>query len=216
MEAQAAFPRRIETNSPLTGELVCLLKENITPKSVYWIYECKVDSSTVSFGGMTVSSHSLAGHLKGCRRIVLLAATLGTSADMLIRKYSVQDIEKALIAQGACAAMIEAYLDETEKDFSQEKELKGLFPVTRYSPGYGDFDIACQKDILNLLDAWRIGLSSTDGFMLIPSKSVTAVIGFSEEQKQCSQLKQCAAKCAVCAYSEDTSTYKKCGFRGAV
>ena len=166
----------------LYKEIEDLFRENITPKSIYAVYDCHVNSEVVTLGAMSVKSESLVRHLKGCNRAVLLADTLGTNADMLIRRYSVQDMEKALIAQNICARMIETYLDETEKEISTLEDLKGLFAIHRYSPGYGDFSITCQKDILKLLGASRIGLSLTDGFMLAPSKSVTAVIGFSDDK----------------------------------
>jgi len=192
----------------LIEEIVCLFKKNIIPKSVYSIYNCKIDSAKITIGGMTITSLNLAKHLEGCRHAVLLAATLGANSDTLIRKYSIQDMEKTLIAQAVSTAMIEAYCDEIENDLLQTHELKGLHPVTRYSPGYGDFDITCQKDILKLLDAPRIGLSLTDGFMLIPSKSITAVIGFTEEQKNASSKCNIHEQCASCPD-------KNCAFREA-
>jgi len=161
-------------------EIESALQENIKPKSVYAVYDCAVGSNTVELGVLTIASVSLAKHLKGSVRAVLLAATLGANADVLIRKYSVQNMEKAFIAQKASVKILEAYLDESVNNLSQTNEFKKLIPARRYSPGYGDFDIKYQKDILKILDAPRIGLSLTEGFMLVPVKSVTAVIGFSE------------------------------------
>ena len=192
-----------ERTSALIEEVAGEFKEHVTPKNVCRIFDCKACPQTVTLGEMIISSRSLAKHLEGCQNAVLLAATLGSGADMLIRRYSIQDMEKTLVAQAVSTAMIESYCDNIEKDFSAGNELKGLFSVTRYSPGYGDFDIKCQKDILKLLGASRIGLSLTDGFMLVPSKSVTAVIGYSREQKKA------ASKCAVCGE-------KNCGYREAV
>ena len=180
-------------------EIICDFKKNITPKSVYAVFDCHTDTRTVTLGEMIINSRSLADHLRGCRRAVLLAATLGVNADMLTRKYSVQNMGKTLIAQSICADIIEKYLDDAEKEFSKADGLTGLFPVTRFSPGYGDFDIKYQKDILKTLDASRIGLSLTDGYMLTPAKSVTAVIGFSQEKKQR------AFKCASCNWTCSTT-----------
>ena len=60
-----------------------------------------------------------------------------------------------------------------------ESEVLKLHPTTRFSPGFGDFDIVHQRDILALLDCQkRIGLTLTDSNMLCPTKSVTAVVGF--------------------------------------
>ena len=174
----------------LVKELIAVFAESAAPKSVYGIWDCRVDALTVALdtgcaaGGMTVNSEELAAHLAGCRRLVLLAATLGPEADTLIRRYSVKDMGKAVVAQAVCTAMIEAYCDTIEGEIMQSDELRGLYATARYSPGYGDFDITHQKDIINLLNCGRrIGLTLSDGYMLIPSKSITAVIGFSSEKK---------------------------------
>ena len=55
----------------------------------------------------------------------------------------------------------------------------GLRP--RFSPGYGDFPLEYQRELLGVLDAAkRIGLTLTDSLLMAPSKSVTAVIGVYE------------------------------------
>jgi hypothetical protein len=193
----------------IIDELIGLFTSNVIPKSVYGIWDCQIDSSTTVFGGMTVKSKSLAGHLADCRQLVLLAATLGTQADTLIRSLSIQDMEKAVIAQALCAAMLEAYCDLiTNKITSQNlrasappRELllqENLYPTTRFNPGYGDFDISYQKNILKILNCSSIGLSMTDGYMLTPTKSVTAIIGFSPEKKRVTQkCERCSTPCAL-------------------
>jgi len=186
-----------ERVSSIIAELIGLFSENVTPKSVYGVWDCHIDSSTLTIGNITFNSKNLCGHLADCQSIVLLAATFGTQADALIRRFSVQDMEKAVIAQAVCAAMIEAYCDsiieKIESDLSQMKEFISLYPTTRFSPGYGDFDIAHQKDILNILNCSRIGLALTEGYMLTPAKSLTAVIGLSKEKKRSTK------KCGYCA-----------------
>ncbi|MDR1836121.1 MAG: hypothetical protein LBQ89_00515 [Treponema sp.] len=183
-----------ERVSALIEELISVFETKIVPKSVYGIWDCHVNSRTVALDGMTVNSKSLAGHLAGCHKVVMLATTLGPEADMLIRRYSVQDMEKAVVAQAVCAAMIEAYCDKTGNEIAQKDEFSGLYPTERFSPGYGDFNITHQKEILKLLNCARIGLTLTSGYMLIPSKSVTALFGFTEDKKQImGKCKQCTA-----------------------
>ena len=50
----------------------------------------------------------------------------------------------------------------------------------RFSPGYGDFPLDCQKDIFAVLDCGSIGLTLNSNLFMTPSKSVTAVIGVRE------------------------------------
>jgi cobalamin-dependent methionine synthase I len=48
----------------------------------------------------------------------------------------------------------------------------------RFSPGYGDFPLSYQRVLIDLLDAPRVlGVSVTPSDLLVPVKSVTAVVG---------------------------------------
>ena len=68
-------------------------------------------------------------------------------------------------------------IDEIEKDVVSSSNDK-IYLKPRFSPGYGDLDISYQKDFIRLLDTpKKIGLSLTNGGMLAPTKSVTAIIG---------------------------------------
>ena len=61
-------------------------------------------------------------------------------------------------------------------DFEPAREGKELCP--RYSPGYGDFALENQKGIFNLLSPSKYtGLTLKDNMIMVPEKSVTAVIG---------------------------------------
>ena len=57
----------------------------------------------VETAGMDIRSRGLARNLKGCREVILAAATLGTRTDLLLRRYSRTDMTRAVILQ-ACAA----------------------------------------------------------------------------------------------------------------
>ena len=170
-----------ERVSGLIRQAALELEAHVNPKSVYGIWNCRADACAVCLDGASLRSEHLAKHLKGCRRAALLAATLGPGADALIRRYGVRAMEKAVVAQAVSAAMIDAYCDQIQRGLSQTPEAEGLSLTVRFSPGYGDFALIHQEDILRLLDTGkRIGLTLTDGYMLAPSKSVTAVIGFRE------------------------------------
>jgi len=180
----------------------------LNAKNVFGIWDCHAEADTVSLGEVKIKSQNLARHLNGCNKAVIFAATLGTEADTLIRKYSAMDMEKALIAQAVCAVMIEDYCDTVVCQAAQSPLLKDLYPVARFSPGYGDFDISWQKDVLKLLDCEKqIALTLTDGYMLIPSKSVTAIVGFGKERAEGEEEKRVVCFCTNCANTQ--CTYRK-------
>ena len=127
------------------------------------------------FGG--ADSASLAKHLAGCHAVYLVCGTIGAAFDALQRKTAALSPSDAFILQAIGAAAIEAWMDETEGEIRRELE-DGEALVPRYSPGYGDYPLAEQRRLLSLLDASRrIGVSLTDSLLMVPSKSVSAVIG---------------------------------------
>jgi hypothetical protein len=139
------------------------------PRGLTLTLPCAAAESLVTIDNLNVNSASLAVCLKNCDGACLFAATLGAGVDRLISRQMKTDSARALCLQACAAAKIEEYCDSIE----------GKLPAhrPRFSPGYGDFDIAHQTDILKILDAGRIGLAETKTHMLTPLKSVTAVIG---------------------------------------
>ena len=122
-------------------------------------------------------SKALSIRLAECRNVYLACGTLGASFDAWHRKVSVKSAADALIAQAIGAAAIEKVMDAIEDDIKAELA-PGETLVTRYSPGYADFPLAAQRELLELLDAPRkVGVSLTDSLLMVPSKSVSAVIG---------------------------------------
>lgn len=177
------------------------LASNINEKNTYDIFNCQISNDTVTIKDLKINSKNLACCLKNCSHAVLLAATLGTEADIILRRYKTLDMEEALIAHAVCTVMIEQYCDTIVNEIMYDQKLSHLFPTLRFSPGYGDFDIMYQKDILKILNCEKsIGLTLTTGYMMIPSKSITALIGFSGEKQENIN------KCGNC-------TNVQCGFR---
>lgn len=175
------------------------LEKKSMPKSIYREYTCEVDGHRVKLGEFEIESRNLATNLKGCRRAVLLAATIGRAADFMIKKYSVSNMAKAAIVQAAGAACIESYVDEVEEAIRKEAVMRGLYLRPRFSPGYGDFALEYQKDIFGMLECnKRIGVTLTEGNLMMPTKSVTAVIGLTTKERESCQME----KCSLCAKTD--------------
>ena len=72
--------------------------------------------------------------------------------------------------------------------------LPGLHPTWRFSPGYGDLPLTVQDDLLRSVNAEkRLGVTLSESGMLIPSKTVTALIGLSDHP-----VPKGKRGCAVC------------------
>lgn len=129
-----------------------------------------VTGDTCDFGVFSLTSADLSRYLRGCRRVVLFAATVGVAPDRLIQRYSRVSPSRALMLQAVGAERIEALCD------AFCATLDGALP-SRFSPGYGDLPLAAQKDALRVLEAHRIGVCLNDSLLMSPTKSVTAFVG---------------------------------------
>jgi len=122
-------------------------------------------------------SKALSMRLAGCRDVYLACGTLGAAFDAFQRRVSAFSGADALIVQAVGAAAVEEVMDSIESDIRGELS-PGETLATRYSPGYADFPLSEQRTLLGLLDApRRVGVSLTDSLLMVPSKSVSAVIG---------------------------------------
>lgn len=147
----------------------------------------------LQIGTMVVKSGSLARNLLGCREVVIFGATLGPAVDVLIRRYSLTEMARAVVLQACAAAFLEEYCDQMQEELGKVLAKEGKYLRPRFSPGYGDFDIHHQEEILRMLDTpKKIGLTMTDSYMLTPTKSVTALIGISTTKENC-HIKGCEA-----------------------
>ena len=149
-------------------------------------------------------SEGLSRNLNGCCGAILLAATIGPACDMLVRRASVTSAADASVYQAAGAAAIESFLDDYNDKLKASYEAQGLFLRPRFSPGYGDLKLDHQKDWFRLLDITRqIGIELTDSLLMVPTKSVTAIIGIGYDKNviRCSGCSGCNRKDS-CAYSK--------------
>lgn len=136
---------------------------------------------------MVSKSKSLAGNLRKCETAYIFAATTGAALHRLIGRNIIVSPIHGMVTDAIGSAAIEAFCDYINQSLGDVDYLR-----PRFSPGYGDLSLECQKTILDFLGAGKhIGLALTDGGMLTPVKSVTAIIGQSKEKNKCRSKKGC-------------------------
>lgn len=137
-----------------------------------------IGDGNILLGEIKIFSKDLTKNLMGCREAVIFAVTLGSGTDMLMNRLVKLDIAKASILQACGAAMIEDYIDEFQAELSEGLAEEGLKIRPRFSPGFGDFYLEFQKEIFQIINPEKaIGVFLTEGGVMIPEKSVTAIIG---------------------------------------
>lgn len=144
-------------------------------------------------------------HLSECAQCVLLAVTLGAELDRAQRAANAADMACAVVLDALSSVAVEAVADAAEQSLREEFSGRGLFLTGRFSPGYGDYPLSVQNDLIRLLDAPRqIGLAATPTHLLTPRKSITALLGAADHP-----VTGYRADCTHCALREKCSNRKE-------
>lgn len=148
------------------------------PHYVYKEFDLQFLSETkMSFADVVLDSKSLSLNLKNCRKVVLVAMTIGSEVDALIRRWQYMDSTKAVILQACGAAFAENYMEQFNSNLKEEYLSKGFKCHPRFSPGFGDVPLEVQKIFFKLLPCDKICLTLMDSLIMAPEKSITAFIG---------------------------------------
>lgn len=191
----------------LIDESIRVLQETSRPRSLTQAYPLETSADgTLVFADVRIQSKGLAYNLRGCNNVVLMAATLGVEVDRCIARETAKSMARAVVFQATAAELIEGYCNQINAEVTTQYACQGQYTRPRFSPGYGDFSIAHQIDFARLLQTpKKIGLTVTDTMMLVPIKSVTAIIGLSAFKRGDEAIKNKCKRCSMlnCSFREN-------------
>ena len=183
-----------------------LLNRSVSPVSLHRSFPLSFEDGYPVIEGTVIRSEHLKKNLKGCGNVILMLVSLGAEADRLIRRSEMKSSFEGAVMSACASAMAEAYCDSVNEEIRGMYLAKNLYTRPRFSPGYGDFDLAYQKLFFDLLNITvRTGIILNDSLMMVPVKSITALIGLSFHNTPC-----ILQGCEVCE-SSDTCPYSRAG-----
>ena len=180
------------------------LAATLAPRFVYKVFSVEHTDSGAFLpeAGLTLLGNMAKTMLQSCGQAALLCCTLGAEFERLLRMTQARDMAKAAILNACGSAYAEAGCDKAEKEIASR--YPGMYLTDRFSPGYGDLPLTLQPVFIAALDAGRrLGVTVMDSLIMLPAKTVTAVIGLSE-LPQPARIRGCGF-CALkenCAYRE--------------
>lgn len=122
--------------------------------------------------------------LSDCSEAALMALTLGAPLEKRLMREEVTNMQNAYIMDVCASQAVEDASDAFVKSLGAKLRSAGRYLTNRYSPGYGDYPLSVQKTLLEYLNAARtIGLTLTPTDLMVPRKSITAVMGISDQPK---------------------------------
>ena len=190
---------KLETDIQLCSQEII---KNSKPKVCFKVFDF---DENYLFGGTNFipGGNDIKDMLKECKRAIIMAATIGGEVENIIRKYEVKDMYMALILDSCASSAVENVCNNFQSELEEKLSPKGLFLTDRFSPGYGDMPFAQQKELCSILDtAKNIGVNLSSSGIMIPRKSVTAVMGISDK-KQTRRFMGC----------EYCSMFENCNYR---
>ena len=175
----------------------CIKEVEETSKPLYTYKVFDTDSTTeneikVLGTNLVLKGKDIYKHLKDAKKCAIMAATLGIVIDNKIRVTGKRDMTRSIILDSCATEMIEKVCDKVEAEIIELAKAENFKTNFRYSPGYGDLGMDIQGEIISILNANKIlGLTTTTSSILIPRKSVTAIVGFLEPDAKVNKRKNC-------------------------
>ncbi len=186
-------------------ELLDIIRPTYTHK--IFLLERAENGILLSGTNLLLTGEAVKEHLSGCHSAIVMAVTLSGYADNYIRRAEISDMAQALIADCLCTAAVEQVCDIAEAEITASLP-ESSHTTWRFSPGYGDLPLEIQPNLLRVLNAEKlIGLTINDSLIMLPRKSVTALIGISDKP-----IENRRRGCAICNM-RDTCNFRKRGNR---
>ena len=192
----------------MAEEMAAMLEGCLRPRYTWRCFRAEREPGGIRLpeAGILLAGSLAARMLSECGDAVLMACTLGAGFDRMEKTWEARDMARAAVLDACGSAWTETGCDEAEREIGER--FPGRYRTDRFSPGYGDLPLELQAEILRALDAGRrLGISANESSLLMPAKSVTAVIGLSD-RPQAARIRGCA----VCRLREDCE-YRKRGER---
>ncbi len=127
----------------------------------------------LDLSAFSVESAALTKALSDCDEAYLLAVTLGMQTERWLHRLSILSPAKHFTADALASAYAEAAADVATEQLAKKNLL-----TNRFSPGYGDLPLEIQPQMLAITGARRhLGITLSDSFLMIPQKSITAILG---------------------------------------
>lgn len=154
------------------------------PQASWQTYDYDVTTATImGLEPLTLQAPKIINYLAGAVQVVVLALTIGPKLETQVSEYFANgEYTSGLLLDAAGTAAVEVAADQVCEFIKGQAAQQGYLSLPRFSPGYGNWDITVQPLILKLANAHEINLIATDSCMLLPRKSITAVIGLTANQ----------------------------------
>lgn len=154
------------------------LEEAVSVRHVASLRPVTKEKDAIVFGDFSTTSAVLQQNMKTSEYALLFAMTLGPAVDRLISRLLITSKADAFITDACSAEYLESYANAYCARVREEAAKQGFIGHPRFSPGFADFGLEFQWPLIRSLQAdKKMHIALTQGNMLIPTKTITALMG---------------------------------------
>lgn len=176
---------KTQSTSKVDSLIAAEIKEGYAlagPRAVYETYSIskrKKDNIFLDGCSLVIKSRDVAERLAKSSKVSFFACTIGRALSDKVNEYMrLKETAKAAILDAVGSEAVEAVANSVNEMIVKEACGEKCKLLPRFSPGYGDWEIVAEEELLKLLKAERIGITLSPSYVMVPEKSITAVVGW--------------------------------------
>jgi len=144
-------------------------------------------------GGSRLYSPTLGHHLSGAVYLAAGVCTIGDAVEKRVSQgFAASDRLRAVMLDEIGTLALFRLGDQLEETLETEARRRGLQAGGMLSPGEDGFEISQQAAVVALAHGAEIGVLQTTSGMLVPRKSLAAVVGWGDHMPHWSRGERCA------------------------
>ncbi|HAJ33073.1 MAG TPA: hypothetical protein DCK79_06840 [Candidatus Atribacteria bacterium] len=121
---------------------------------------------------------SIIKQLKGASHLLVGVVTIGNSLEKNVSElFSQGEYPRALALDAVGTVAVEDFSRKVRRLARQEVKEQGFKTSRHFSPGYSGWEVSQQEIIFKSIPADNIGVRLTKGYMMLPQKSLSWIIG---------------------------------------
>lgn len=180
------YPADYQEKNPIIQEMMDhelkFTRENLAPRGILRVLEIESKSDEIILFKnvpFAIRERRVAKLLKSSEKSILFMCTIGDLVEKRIQHLlEVKDITRSVILDAIASETADAVADLLHRSVVKEKAAHENLKVTaRFSPGYGDWPLVVQREILKTIRGDKIGISLNGSYLMHPRKSVSAIFG---------------------------------------
>ena len=148
------------------------------PRGIWQMYDYDAATQTVlSDPPFSIKGEVIGKHLEKSEKVIILSASVGDAIEEHVTQYFKDGrYAYSVLLDAAATAAVEQIADTMEKAIEPKVAKEGYSMRWRFSPGYGDWPLEQQPEMVRVAKSAQIGVNVSDASMLVPRKSITAII----------------------------------------